>query len=217
MKTNFSMLFYLKKQKNYTSGLAPIYLRITVNGQRAELTANRECEPEKWNSHSGRAIGTKENIKGLNAFLDNLQAEAYEVHRYLYENDKEITAEAIKNKMLSKSETSYTLIEIFKEHNRKVESLVGQEFAPATCKRYQTSLQHTQAFLKHKFGINDIDIKKIDNAFVSEYDFYLRSIRKCNNNTTLMYIQYSGKNLSSKPAEVQALVIDAFYFSATHV
>ena len=29
--------------------------------------------------------------------------------------------------------------------------------------------------------------------------------------------QYSGKNLSSKPAEVQALVIDAFYFSATHV
>ena len=60
--------------------------------------------------------GIKENIKSLNAFLDNLQAEAYEVHRYLYENDKEITAEAIKNKMLGKSETSYTLIEIFKEH-----------------------------------------------------------------------------------------------------
>ena len=51
MKTNFSMLFYLKKQKNYTKGLAPIYLRIPVNGLRAELTADRECEPEKWNSH----------------------------------------------------------------------------------------------------------------------------------------------------------------------
>ena len=46
MKTNFSVLLYLKKQKNYTSGTAPTYLRITVNGQRAELTANRECEPE---------------------------------------------------------------------------------------------------------------------------------------------------------------------------
>ena len=53
------MLFYLKKQKNYTSGLAPVYLRITVDGQRAEVTTNRECEPEKWNSHSGRAIETK--------------------------------------------------------------------------------------------------------------------------------------------------------------
>lgn len=30
MKTNFSLLFYMKKQKNYLSGDAPIYLRITV-------------------------------------------------------------------------------------------------------------------------------------------------------------------------------------------
>jgi hypothetical protein len=37
MKTNFSMLFYLKKQKKYTSGLAPVYLRITVDGERAEI------------------------------------------------------------------------------------------------------------------------------------------------------------------------------------
>jgi len=44
MKTNFSMLFYLKKQKNYASGLAPVYLRITVVAQRAEVTTNRECE-----------------------------------------------------------------------------------------------------------------------------------------------------------------------------
>ncbi|MEP7109173.1 MAG: hypothetical protein ABI760_14365 [Ferruginibacter sp.] len=38
MKTNFRMLFYLKKQKNYTTGLAPIYQRITVDGRCAEIT-----------------------------------------------------------------------------------------------------------------------------------------------------------------------------------
>ena len=100
MKTNFSMLFYLKKQKNYTSGFAPVYLRITVDGERAEVTTNRECEPEKWNSHSGRATGTKENIKSLNAFPDNFQSKVYDAHRYLSENEKLITAETIKNKML---------------------------------------------------------------------------------------------------------------------
>jgi len=31
MKTNFSLLFYLKRQKNYKTGPAPIYMRITVN------------------------------------------------------------------------------------------------------------------------------------------------------------------------------------------
>ena len=37
MKTNFKMLFYMKKQKNYPTDPAPIYLRITVDGKRAEL------------------------------------------------------------------------------------------------------------------------------------------------------------------------------------
>jgi site-specific recombinase XerD len=193
MKTNFSMLFYLKKQKNYTSGLAPVYLRITVDGERAEVTTNRECEPEKWNSHSGRAIGTKENIKSLNAFLDNLQSDAYEAHRYLHENGKLITAESLKNRMLGKSEKSYMLIELFKDHNSKVASLIGKGFAPATHKRYETSLRHTQAFLKFKFGVADINIEKVDNAFITDYDYYLRTTNKCNNNSTLKYIKNLGK------------------------
>jgi site-specific recombinase XerD len=193
MKTNFSMLFYLKKQKNYTSGLAPVYLRITVDGERAEVTTNRECEPEKWNSHSGRATGTKENIKSLNAFLDNLQSDAYEAHRYLHENGKLITAESLKNRMLGKSEKSYMLIELFKDHNSKVASLIGKGFAPATHKRYETSLRHTQAFLKFKFGVTDINIEKVDNAFITDYDYYLRTTNKCNNNSTLKYIKNLGK------------------------
>jgi len=97
MKTNFSMLFNIKKQKNYKLGLALIYLRITVDGKRSEVTTGRECYPEKWNIKSGRAIGTKENIKSFNAFLDILRAKVYEGHRYLSENDKLISAENLKN------------------------------------------------------------------------------------------------------------------------
>ena len=193
MKTNFSMLFYIKKRNNYTGGPVPIYQRITVDGKRSEITTNRQCDPSKWNSHAGRAIGTKEEIKSLNAFLDNLQAKTYEAHRYLYENEKEITAETIKNRMLGKSEKARMLIEIFKEHNRKVKNLVGKEFAPLTYKRYRTSLQHTQSFLSYKYGVPDMDIRKVDPEFISEYDFYLRGIRKCNNNSTLKYIKNFGK------------------------
>jgi len=49
MKTNFSLLFYLKKPKNHQNGLVPIYLRITVNGKRAETSTGRECVPVLWN------------------------------------------------------------------------------------------------------------------------------------------------------------------------
>ena len=52
-KTNFNLLFYLKKQKAYVSGNMPVYMRITVNGKRSEVYAGRDCEPSGWNSHAG--------------------------------------------------------------------------------------------------------------------------------------------------------------------
>src|ERR1700709_2710126 len=124
MKTNFSMLFYMKKQKNYTKGPAPIYLRITVDGKRAELATGRECDPERWNGKLARATGTKEDIKNFNAFLSNYQSRVNETHRLLCEKGDSITAESLKNKLLGKDETVYMLVEIFKDHNRKMAALV---------------------------------------------------------------------------------------------
>ncbi len=193
MKTNFSMLFYTKKQRNYTSGLAPIYLRITVDGKRSEVTTGRECDPEKWNNKSGRAIGSKEEVRSFNAFLDNLQAKVYEAHRYLSENEKLITSETLKNRMLGKVEKARMLIDIFRDHNNKMVALVGKDFADGTLERYKTSLSHTQEFLHSRYNISDIDIKKIDHSFIAEYDFFLRSTHNCANNTAVKYISNFGK------------------------
>ena len=81
MKTNFSLLFYLKKQKNYVNGNVPIYMRITVEGNRAEIAINRDCDPKRWNAKGGRAIGSKEEVKALNTHLDQLQNAVYYAHQ----------------------------------------------------------------------------------------------------------------------------------------
>lgn len=193
MKITFSLLFYLKKPKNYTGGLMPVYVRITVNGQRSETTTGRECEPAQWNSAAGRLKGTKEEVKSFNAYLDDLQTKVYNAHRMLSEADELITAETIRNKFLGKAGKSRYLIEIFKDHNKKVEALIGKEFAKGTLCRYKTSLKHTQDFLKWKYNLSDIDIKKVDHAFITEYEFYLRSVRKCANNSAVKYIKNFGK------------------------
>ena len=65
MKTNFSLLFYLKKQKNYHGGHVPVYLRITVGGKRSEMTSGLECDPEKWNTKSGRQDGKRKMSEAL--------------------------------------------------------------------------------------------------------------------------------------------------------
>lgn len=193
MKTTFSLLFYLKRPKSYENGPMPIYLRITVDGKRAETTSGRECEPSQWNSTAGRLKGTKEEVKSFNAYLDDLQTKVYQAHRLLSEADDLVTAETIRNKFMGKTEKPRFLIEIFKDHNRKVEALLGKEFTKGTLCRYKTSLKHTENFLKYKYNLSDIDIKLVDHAFIMEYEFYLRSIRKCANNSAVKYIKNFGK------------------------
>jgi site-specific recombinase XerD len=117
----------------------------------------------------------------------------YEAHRYLFENEKLITAETLKNRMLGKVEKAYMLIDIFRDHNNKMAALLGKDFADGTLERYKTSLSHTQEFLNSQYNISDIDIKKIDHSFITEYDFFLRSTHSCANNTAVKYISNFGK------------------------
>ena len=44
-----------------------------------------------------------------------------------------------------------------------------------------------------KYNITDIDITKIDHAFVTDYEFYLRTVRNCANNTAVKYLKNFNK------------------------
>jgi len=80
MSTKYSLLFYLKKPKNYVDGPKPIYMRITVNGIPREISTGKQCDPSRWQSKLNRARGTKEDVKTLNAYLDTLSHKIAETH-----------------------------------------------------------------------------------------------------------------------------------------
>ena len=189
MVKTFSFIFYLKKPKLYEKGLVPIYLRITIDGKRSEISIKREADPDNWNSKAGRMDGKSEKVRQFNGYLDTLQSQLYAAHQALIRDHKMITAEALKNRYTGASEKQRMLIEIFQKHNDEVESLIDKGFAAGTVERYKTSLSHTLEFIKWKFRISDIDIRDICHEFITDYDFYLRSVRKCANNTVIKYLK----------------------------
>jgi len=185
---NFSLLFYLKRRSNYVSGKLPIYIRITINGQRVELTAQRECEPEKWNIAAGRKIGTKEEVRILNAFLDTLQAKIYEIHRKLVEADEEISAEIIRNHLSGKAAKSRMVIALFQQHNDRVAKLINKDYAPGTLTRYKTTLDHSRDFIRWKYKAEDLDILKLNYEFITDFEYWLKSVRNIGHNTAIKYL-----------------------------
>ncbi|TCD28382.1 site-specific integrase [Pedobacter psychrodurus] len=195
MKTNFSLLFYLKKQKNYVSGNVPIYMRITVEGNRAEIATNRHCDPKRWNAKGGRAIGSKEEIKVLNIHLDQLQNAVYYAHQRVFDMGLPITADAIKSSYLGTLTNSHTLLEAVADHNLKMEQLVGKDFDRGTLNRYKVLEIHLKVFIPLKYGVADMNIRTIDQAFLNGFDHYLRSDKSCANNYVVKNIKNLGKIL----------------------
>lgn len=124
----FSLLFYLKKPKNYVKGNLPIYMRVTVEAERIELSTLRDCEPERWNSNAGRVNGVKEEVKSLNVYLDSLQAKVYEVYRSLLDKSEPITADNIRKKLRGETERPRMILEIFQQHNDQVAKLGPAEY-----------------------------------------------------------------------------------------
>lgn len=189
MNKTFNLLFYIKKNKIRINGTAPIYLRITIDGKAAEIAAKRYIDPKKWDNKSQKAVGNTQEAKTLNSYLKTLEQKVYDYHYQMLKEENEVTAMSLKSKLLGTHVEKRMLIPIFQEHNDKVEALIGQDFAPGTLERYKTSLKHTQEYITWKYKVFDIDITQIDHSFISDYDFWLRSVRKCGNNTAVKYLK----------------------------
>lgn len=193
MKTKVSILFYTKRAKAAANGLVPIYTRITINGKRFEQSTNRFVEISKWSTEGNKMKGTSGEARLINNHLDLLKNQIRDVEMELIHKKTPVTIETIKSKLLGIDERARMLVPIFQDHNNKIKELIGKEYAPGTLERYTTSLKHTIEFMQWKYNVSDIDITKIDHAFVTDYEFWLRSVRNCANNTAVKYLKNFNK------------------------
>lgn len=196
MNKTISVHFRLKKRSSYVSGEnLPIYLRLTIDGERTEFSTQREIDPAKWNSKKGRAIVTKkEETRQLNSFLETMQAQIYEAQRALLNKGKEITVRSIRNKMLGIEEEMIDplkdkgLMPVYREHIKHVSDLVGKEYAKGTLKRFKAAFASLEAFMQHR-KTEDIKLRELNHKFITDYEFFLKTVRNVEHNTAMGIIK----------------------------
>jgi hypothetical protein len=76
MKNKIVKHFYVKEARIDRKGEAPIFLRITVNGERAEISTDRRVNPNSWDKAAERVAGGTEPARVINVALDTLVGKA---------------------------------------------------------------------------------------------------------------------------------------------
>ncbi|PLX07098.1 MAG: recombinase [Marinilabiliales bacterium] len=188
-KNTFSLLFFAIKKRVNKKGEIPLYMRITVNGKKTEMSIHRSIDAKLWNSNSGCAMGNTKIAREINNYIMSVQTSIYDYFKLLREKEIEITPTLLKNKYLGIENDSETILGLFREHNAKFKQLVGKEFSADTLQRYETCLRHTSEFLLEVYNKNDIAVSKIDHKFISDYEFYLKTKRNCSHNTAMKYLK----------------------------
>jgi hypothetical protein len=91
MENTLSVLFYLRKSKAKKNASAPVYMRITVNGCRVDLSTHQAALADKWDVKHGLIKGQKSETHTINNALDNLRTKVNKIFTQLETLGKPIT------------------------------------------------------------------------------------------------------------------------------
>jgi site-specific recombinase XerD len=188
-RSTFSILFFVKRTRALKNGALPIYVRVTINGERAEFVLQESIEEILWDNAKGRAKGFSDKARSINNYLDVVMSKL-RVHKvHMEEHNETLTPFGLRDRYMGKDTMNKTILEIFREHNVKCHGLMNKDFAPATVLRYETTYKHLENFIKMKFKRADLSVNEITPMFVNDFEYYFKVNRKCNNNTTIKYIK----------------------------
>ena len=209
LERSFGITFFLKTPKKKVN-LRYIYLRITVDGTTKETSTKTKWDIRRWDQRTERAIGTKEDARTVNYFLESTSMKVTQYRTELLNQGITITAKRLMDFVLGNNGSRAKLLEEFQAHNDEIKVLVERgEYAPATHTRYVTARSHVQEYLHFKYKVDDIEFRELNYEFIKDYEFFLKTVRDCSNNTTLKYIT-NLKKIVLRAMAKEIIVADPF-------
>jgi integrase len=184
----FSILFWLNKAKMNKQGLIPIWIRITVDGKRAECSTQKQIHPKFWDTESNQVSEKFSESRSINDYLTLVRAELLRHYNILLSSKAVVTAEDVKNSYKGIKEIKKTFLQLFQQFNRQLlERREIDDLSEGRHKRFEILIGKCEAFIKYRFKRTDIILEEVKLNFIVEFEHYLRTVNKIGHNTSMKY------------------------------
>lgn len=186
---NYSILFFLKKSRAKASGEIPVCMRISYDGRRVENFIHQSIAPEAWDAVRGYPKSPR-RFAAIATYIDRAKTELNEHYQRMRLNSAEITAEKLRDKLFGKEVADErTILSVFREHNEKCRKLVGIDMTATTLCCYENCLRYLELVIAGLYKAKDLPLSKVDGELIRNYEFYLKTERRCAQNTVVRYIK----------------------------
>lgn len=184
----FSILFWLHKAKMNKQGLVPIWVRITVDGKRAECSTQKQIYPKFWDSENAKVLDRCSEAKTVNNYLTLIKADIIRHYNILLSTKDIVSADDVKKSYKGVKEIKKTFLQLFRQFNQQLlERREINDLSEGRHKRFQILYGKCSDFVQYKFTRTDVNLEELKLNFIVEFEHYLRTVEKIGHNTAMKY------------------------------
>ncbi|WMC07183.1 site-specific integrase [Elizabethkingia anophelis] len=174
-----SILFLLRRNKINTKGLCPIECRITLDKERKPFSTGLFVNPKNWDTKQQKLKPPNEENNFINTELSLIKNKINQAFLFLQVKGEPFSAFQVYDQFKGrKLLLEYRLIEYFDIYLERLKKLVGIEIKQQTWDKFYYIRNDVEAFVKYYYQKGDIRLKDLDFSFISEFEYYLKTVNK---------------------------------------
>lgn len=175
MKQSIHVLFTALLSRSNDAG-APIYCRVTINGERRDFSTGIRVKPTHWNQARQRITTKDEMAKINNEKLQRLKFDLQSIINALSKEPAPLSAETVAHHYLNPEGANTVTKSIECAFNAKLEMLKKQldnGICKTTIRHYNACKDHVMAFLQYQYKRKNLLLSKVDMNFIQLFEQYL--------------------------------------------
>ena len=180
-----SILFWLNRGKARNDKFIPIYARVTIDGNRDEISIGKMIQSDNWDNEVKRATKDDPDYKAINSKILQVEASLERHFTVLQTQHERITPLMLKNVFnnlpvhrkrgkIKELKTKYTLLmatdRVIADFKKMVEKKTRSY---ETLKQWKSSKNKIVEFLDYEFSGKDIELSNIESSFAQQFYDYL--------------------------------------------
>lgn len=176
VRSSFAILFFIRDSRVRKDGTTSIEVVLTVNGERCAFSTGKKVKSCNWDKNKQQVKGKDEEAQSLNNYLKAIKAKLYQKEAELLERGFVITAELLRDAYFDKVESlkEKSLFELFEEHNKEQEKLVGNGVSKATYWISVYTVRLLKEFVQQKYKREDLYLRELNLNFIQSFHTFLR-------------------------------------------